>query len=71
MTRAEVLVTGVRDPTELLPLLSRASFLCGWKLGLHTRDAPADVAQEAVVVTGKDGKLLHQLLLSLEEIVDT
>lgn len=31
----------------------------------------ADVAQEVVVVTGENGKLLLQLLLSLEENFDT
>lgn len=33
--------------------------------------SPADVAQEVVVVSWKARKLLHQLLLSLEEIVGT
>lgn len=33
--------------------------------------SPADVAQETVVVTGQDGKLLHQLLLSLGRELDT
>lgn len=33
--------------------------------------SPADVAQEVVVVSGKGRKLLHQLLLSLEEMFDT
>lgn len=41
----------------------------GW--GSTPGGSPADVAQETVVVTGQDGKLLHQLLLSLGRELDT
>lgn len=54
--------------TEVVPPLLTRSF---FPMGLKTVElipgglSPADVAQETIVVTRKDGELLHQLLLSL------
>lgn len=50
---------------------SPQGFFLIWRLGQHTGSSPANVAQETVVVPGQDGKLLHQLLLSLGRELDT
>lgn len=63
-TRIWDLRNGFLFSPRLLPAVAG-----GW--GSTPGGSPADVAQETVVIPGQDGKLLHQLLLSLGRELDT